>query len=82
MHGDILQNKASLNAHIYLRLEKAHAPLTQARARFLVIPAHELDVVIEHTESFGVERDELTSEEEPRARNVRNLNALHKRSPA
>ena len=78
---NVFQRETRLDAHIHLRLEKAHAPLAQARARFLVIPAQKLDVVIDHAEPFGVERDELASEEEPRTRNARNLNALHKRSP-
>ena len=82
MNGDVFQRKTRLDAHIRLRLEHARAPLAQACARFLVIPAHELDVVIEHAEPFGVERDELTGEEEPRTRNVRDFNALHKRAPA
>ena len=82
VNRDVLQRETRFDAHIHLRLEQAHAPLAQARARLLVIPAQKLDVVIEHAELFGVECDELTGEEEPRTRNVRDLNALHKRAPA
>ena len=82
MNRNVFQRETRLDAHIHLRFEHAHAPLAQACARFLVIPAHELDVVVEHAEPFGVERDELTGEEEPRTRNIRDLNAFHKRAPA
>ena len=77
MHRIVLELKASLQGQVLIWRKRANRFLGDVLAGLGVIPALKRDVVIEHPQSTGIERDPGTCIDRRRAGNIGQLNAVH-----
>ena len=77
MHRIVLELKASLQGQILIRRKRVGRLFGDVLAGLGVIPALKRDVVVEHPQSTGIERDLGARIDRRRAGNIGQLNAVH-----
>ena len=77
MHRIVLELKASLQGQILIRRKRVDRLFGDVLAGLGVIPALKRDVVVEHPQSTGIERDLGARIDRRRAGNIGQLNAVH-----
>ena len=73
----VLELKASLEGQVLIWRKRVNRLLGDVLAGLGVIPALKRDVVVEHPQSTGIERDLGTCIDRNRAGNIEKLNAVH-----
>ena len=77
VHRIVLELKASLQGQVLIWRKRVDRLLGDVLAGLGVIPALKRDVVVEHPQSTGIERDFGTCVDRHRAGNIGKLNAIH-----